>query len=57
MSEHEIIYLEPVCPKCGEAYLDRGGGRQWCQDDVWDKACGGCGGPVKTVKYVRVSDE
>lgn len=44
MSDHERIWLEPIC--ADNAYE----GRQWCCDDVWGE-CGECG--HYSVKYVR----
>ena len=47
--EHKEIWLEPICPKCG----DQGGERQWCQDNVWaGDPCDGCGAEVFAGRYV-----
>lgn len=46
--EHKIIWLQPSCEKCA-LFDDSPGGRQWCQDDVWER-CEDCGKP--SVKYV-----
>ena len=47
--EHGEIWLEPVCPKCGEDSLDR----QWCSDDVWaGDICDVCGEELASAKYL-----
>lgn len=53
MSDPKEIYLELICPKCG----DQGGERQWCSDDVWaGDFCDGCGGEIEAIKYQRVPE-
>jgi hypothetical protein len=51
---HETIWLQPWCDGC-ETHC-RGGdeGRQWCQDDVWEK-CDECGN--KSVRYVIAQED
>jgi len=44
MTEHEVIWLQPWCDKCAN-----GGGRQWCEDNVWDQ-CDLC--ERRPVRYV-----
>ena len=38
-ANHPVIWLQPWCDSC-DLHSDEG--RQWCQDNVWDK-CDGAG--------------
>ena len=50
MNEHKEIWLQPWCEGCDkDANTGWNGGRQWCEDDVWD-TCEGC--EQKSVRYV-----
>lgn len=57
MSDHQIIYLEPVCTDCGEPEWPRMEGRLWCEDDVWGgQPCPECGERLpEAPRYVRAS--
>ncbi len=51
MTDPQELYLEPICPNCG----DQGEERQWCSEDVWSgEPCDGCGAEVKSVKYQKM---
>ena len=48
--EHKEIWLQPWCNACETTGGRFGGdGRQWCQDNVWDK-CDEC--EREAVRYV-----
>ena len=51
MINPKVIYLEPSCLKC--QYQEGETGRQWCEDDIWEK-CSECG--VPSVKYILKED-
>lgn len=46
----DAIWLQPWCADCDHHSFREG--RQWCQDEVWEK-CEECG--RKPIKYVRVA--
>ena len=50
MADPKTIYLEPVCPDCGERSED---GRLWCQDDVWGGHCE-CGAALPPASEYRL---
>jgi Zn ribbon nucleic-acid-binding protein len=43
MSDPKTIYLEPICPVCGDA---NDGCRLWSEDDVWGPNCDECGDEI-----------
>lgn len=49
MTDHAKIWLQPWCEGC-ERHSYSGDGRQWCQDDAWDK-CDECG--QLSAMYIR----
>ena len=47
--DHKVIWLQPWCAGCEmNRTIHSYEGRQWCEDDVWEK-CDGCG--AKSVRY------
>ena len=46
----QVIWLQPWCDKCDLHVYE---GRQWCEDDVFDK-CEGCS--KMPVKYIIAPD-
>lgn len=49
MADYKTIWLQPWCDGCETHAWGASGGRQWCQDDVWED-CSECG--AKSVKYI-----
>jgi hypothetical protein len=51
MTSHTTIWLQPWCAECDRSSYE---GRQWCEDNVWDK-CDNC--DALPVKYVIAPDQ
>ena len=51
--DHPVIWLQAWCDSCERHVYE---GRQWCQDNVWDK-CDGEGCKQMPVKYIIAPDQ